>query len=252
MELSDQQLLRYSRHIMLPEVDVLGQERLSVARVLLLGAGGLGCAAAQYLVAAGIGALTLVDDDRVEWSNLQRQILFDTSQLNEFKVTAARDRLLQLNDAVQITAINRRLTGEALEAVIKEVDLVIDGTDNFASRFEHNRACVAQKCVLVSGAAIRLEGQLSVFALDREESPCYQCVFPNGMEVDQACATNGVLGPVVGTIGAMMASEAIKVLLGLQGALTSRLLLYDALHVQWREIKLKKDPQCSICRTDRN
>lgn len=232
---------------MLPEIDIAGQQRLLSSRVLLLGVGGLGCVVAQYLTSCGVGQLTIVDDDRVELSNLQRQILFTTADVGKSKAEVAKQRLSALNEEVRIDAIHARLQGDELNEAIANADLVIDGTDNFASRFLHNSACVRQKRALVSGAVIRFEGQVTVFPLHQTSSPCYHCLYPGSGELDQSCANNGVLGPVVGTVGSLMATEAIKVLLNLDGVLDAKLLLIDALHVQWRQVRFKKDPACSIC-----
>ena len=240
----DDQLLRYSRQIMLPQIDVAGQERLLAATALLIGLGGLGSPAAMYLAAAGMGHLILVDDDTVDLSNLQRQILHGTPDIGRPKTASAADSLRRLNPDVKLTLIDRRLEGEALREQVRRADVVLDGSDNFATRFAVNDACVAEGVPLVSGAAIRMEGQVSVFRNDGT-GPCYRCLYTDEGELDTACSTNGVLAPVVGIIGSIQATEALKLLTGIGDTLHGRLLLLDALHMDWRTLKLKPDPACT-------
>lgn len=246
-ELSDQELLRYSRQIMLPKFDVAGQLALKNAHVLVIGMGGLGSPVALYLAAAGVGQLSIIDHDVVDTSNLQRQVIHEESSVGLPKVESARIRLQGINPLVQVHAIAQCLEGEALLALIQSVDLVLDCTDNFASRFAVNRYCVQSRTPLVSGAAIRMEGQISVYDSRQEDSPCYQCLYPEGDEQALSCSESGVMSPLVGIIGSMQAMEAIKLLSGLGEPLTGKLLLLDAMSMQWRTLKLKKDPVCACC-----
>lgn len=245
--MNDNQLLRYSRQIMLPDVDIEGQEKLLAARVLIVGLGGLGSPVAMYLAAAGVGHLTLVDFDRVDLSNLQRQIVHSTDRLQQNKAASAAQTLRALNPETELTCIASQVTADELGALIKTVDLVLDCTDNFTTRFAINAACVAAKIPLVSGAAIRLEGQVTVFDARNPDSPCYHCLYPQDNDEDLSCAANGVLAPLVGVIGSMQALEAIKLLAGFGTNLSGRLLLFDARHSQWRELKLPKDSNCPVC-----
>jgi len=246
--MDDAQLLRYSRQIMLPALDIAGQQRLLDARVLVLGMGGLGSPVAMYLAAAGVGELLLADDDEVELSNLQRQVLHSEAELGQLKVASAARRLRGLNSDVKLREIAGRLDESAITNLLAEgVDLVVDACDNFSTRFAANRACVAAGVPLVSGAAIRMEGQVSVFDSRQAESPCYQCLYQAGDDEQASCARNGVLSPVVGVIGAVQAVEAIKLLAGIGRPLTGRLLLLDALDMQWRELRLRRDPACPVC-----
>lgn len=240
-------LQRYSRHLVLPAIDVAGQQTLLDARVLIIGAGGLGSAAALYLAAAGVGHLTLADPDAVELSNLQRQILHGTADIGRAKVDSARDRLSALNPEVELLTLAQRLDGDALQDAVGQADLVLDGCDNFPTRFAVNAACVAQRKPLVSGAAIRFEGQLSSFTPGRADSPCYRCLYRDAGMPAEACEDAGVLGPLVGVIGSLQAVEAIKLLLGIGETLVGRLLLFDALKLQWRELRLHRDPGCPVC-----
>lgn len=249
--MNDQQLLRYSRQIMLPQVDVVGQQKLLDSRVLIVGMGGLGSPVAIYLAAAGVGTLVLCDFDEVDLTNLQRQIVHTTPDIGRLKVESARDTLLAINPEVDVVTVASRLEGEALAHEIAKVDLVIDASDNFATRFLLNDACVAARKPLVSGAAIRMEGQVSVFHNEREGSPCYRCLYRDEGELEQTCSTNGVLAPVVGIIGSIQATEALKVLLGIGDTLDGRLLLLDALTMEWRTLKLRRDPACT-CHTNSN
>ncbi len=245
--MNDEQLLRYSRQIMLPQVDVAGQRKLLESRVLIVGMGGLGSPVAMYLAAAGVGQLILADFDTVDLSNLQRQILHGSNDIGRPKVESARETLRVLNPEVKVETIIERVEGEALAKQVSEVDLVVDATDNFTTRFMLNDACVAARKPLVSGAAIRMEGQVSVFHNEREDSPCYRCLYKDEGELAETCSENGVLAPVVGIIGAVQATEALKVLLGIGETLGGRLLLLDALTMEWRSLKLRKDMACPAC-----
>ena len=244
--MDDEQLLRYSRQIMLPSIGFEGQEKLLESRVLIVGLGGLGAPVSMYLAAAGVGVLVLADFDQVDLSNLQRQIVHTTERIGMPKVESARQTLLGLNPDCQVLALERRLEGPDLLAQVKDSDLVIDGSDNFNTRFAVNEACVASRTPLVSGAAIRLEGQVSVFT-NQPGQPCYQCLYGGGGELDGSCSENGVLAPLVGIIGSIQATEAIKVLTGAGTPLSGRLLLLDALEMQWRSLRLKADPKCPVC-----
>ena len=246
--MNDQNLLRYARHILLNELGIEGQDALLNARVLIIGAGGLGAPAALYLAAAGVGHLVLADDDVVELSNLQRQIIHNTARLDQPKAESARQALHELNPEVQVEAIVRRLEGSELEQAVAQADIVLDCCDNFATRHAVNRACVLHRKPLVSGAAIRFAGQVSVYDMRNDESPCYHCLFPESDEADEvSCATTGVLGPLVGIIGSTQAAEAIKLIAGIGQTLTGRLLCLDALTMNWSSIRLKRDPGCPVC-----
>lgn len=244
--MNDKQLLRYSRQIMLPQIDVDGQEKLLAARVLIIGMGGLGSPVAMYLATAGVGHLVLVDDDEVELSNLQRQIAHGTADIGATKVESAKQTLLNLNPDIKITTYAERLNDKKLSSEIELADVVIDGTDNFTSRFSINKKCVENNTTLVSGAAIRMEGQVSVFN-KTPDSPCYNCLYKDEGELDTSCSANGVLSPVVGIIGSIQATEAIKILLDIGDCLDGKLLMLDALHMELRTLKLKKDLQCPTC-----
>jgi len=243
----DLQLLRYSRQIMLPQVDVEGQQKLLNARVLIIGLGGLGSPAAMYLAAAGVGCLALNDFDAVDLTNLQRQIAHDTESLGISKVESAKHTLLRLNPEIHIDTINRALEGEDLELEIAASDVVLDCTDNFATRFAVNRACVATHTPLVSGAVIRFEGQISVFTPGFDDSPCYNCLYPDQGGLEESCVRNGVIAPLPGIIGAMQALEAVKLIAGIGQSLRGRLLLLDALSMEWNRMNLRKNPQCPTC-----
>ena len=247
--MNDDDLLRYSRQLMLPQLDWDGQQRLLQSHALIIGMGGLGSPVAMYLAAAGVGRLTLVDDDQVDLSNLQRQILHGTADMGRAKVESARDALLRLNPGIDIETRNTRLEGEALLEQIRRVDVVIDASDNFATRFALNDACVQAKTPLVSGAAIRFEGQVTVFDPRQDDSPCYRCLYRDEGELGQTCSENGVLAPVVGVIGSIQATEALKVLAGIGHPLVGRLLIWDALEMEWRNMRLRKDPACPVCGT---
>lgn len=244
--MNDDQLLRYSRQIMLPAFGIEGQERLRAASVLVVGLGGLGSPVAMYLAAAGVGRLLLADFDAVDLSNLQRQILHTSERVGMPKADSARLTLAALNPEVELVPVKRSLTEDTLPDLIAGVDLVVDGSDNFATRFAVNAACVAAGVPLVSGAAIRTEGQVIVFP-GKPGGPCYQCLYPRDGGVDETCAANGVLAPVVGIIGSVQATEAIKVLTGYGEPLYGRLLLLDAAVMEWRSVRLPADPACPVC-----
>lgn len=246
--MNDQDLLRYARHILLNELGIEGQEKLLQARVLIIGAGGLGAPASLYLAGAGVGRIVLADDDVVELSNLQRQIIHTTDRLDQAKAESGKLALHALNPSVRVEAMVRRLTGHDLEDAVAQADVVLDCCDNFATRHAVNRACVLHRKPLVSGAAIRFAGQVSVYDMRDAASPCYHCLFPEADEADEvSCATTGVLGPLVGIIGSTQAAEAIKLITGMGRSLTGRLLCLDALTMQWSSIGLQRDPGCPVC-----
>jgi adenylyltransferase/sulfurtransferase len=246
--MNDNQLLRYSRHILLDQIGVEGQERLLAARALVVGAGGLGSPAALYLAAAGIGTIVLCDGDNVDLTNLQRQILHHTPSVGRLKVESGRDTLQIINPEVEVICVADRLAGEPLEQQVAAATVVLDCSDNFATRHAVNRACVAHRKPLVSGAAIRFDGQISVFDQRNPHSPCYHCLFPEGEDVEEVrCAVMGVFAPLTGIIGAMQAAEALKLVAGAGQSLDGRLLLFDALAADWREIHLAKDAACPVC-----
>jgi molybdopterin-synthase adenylyltransferase len=243
---TDDQLLRYSRQIMLPAFGVEGQQRLLDARVLIVGLGGLGSPVAMYLAAAGVGTLILADFDAVDLSNLQRQLLHTSERIGMTKVDSAVRTLTAINPEVRLEAIKGSLTDANLDQVVAATDLVVDASDNFATRFAVNAACFAARVPLVSGAAIRTEGQVAVFS-GQPGGPCYQCLYPRDGGIDETCSANGILAPVVGIIGSIQATEAIKILTGLGEPLGGRLLLLDALAMEWRTVRLRADPHCPIC-----
>jgi adenylyltransferase/sulfurtransferase len=245
--MNDDQLLRYSRQIMLPEVDIGGQERFLGSRVFILGLGGLGSPVAAYLAAAGVGHLVLADFDRVELTNLQRQIVHFTDDIGKPKAESARDTLLALNPSIRVTAINHRLEEDELWEQVRLADAVVDCTDNFTTRFALNAACVRMRTPLISGAAIRLEGQVAVFDCRDPESPCYRCLYQEGDDAQLTCAESGVIAPLVGMIGATQAMETLKVLARIGRPLIGRLLLLDAKYMEWRSLKLRRDPNCPVC-----
>ena len=249
--MNDQQLLRYSRHILLDPIGIEGQERFLTARALVIGAGGLGSPAALYLAAAGVGTLALADGDTVDLTNLQRQILHTEASVGRPKAESGRDALQRLNPETRVEVIARRLEGADLEAEVAKADVVLDCCDNFATRHAVNRACAKLRKPLVSGAAIRFAGQLAVFDLRREDAPCYACLFPeDARDAEMRCAEFGVFAPLVGVIGALQATEALKLIIGAGESLSGRFLLYDALAAEWRGMRLKKDPGCSVCGHD--
>jgi len=245
--MNDKELLRYSRHIMLPQMDVAGQEALLGATVLIIGLGGLGSPAAMYLASSGVGHLVLADDDKVDLSNLQRQIAHTTENIGMSKTRSAAMALEKLNDTIKVTVMDQRLEGRDLEEAVSAADVILDCTDNFTTRFAINAATVKHKVPLVSGAAIRLEGQVSVFDARDSESPCYQCLYQEGDDMQLSCSESGVMAPLVGIIGTLQAMEAIKVITGIGQTLTGRLLFLDAQTMQFREMKLKKNPGCPAC-----
>ena len=245
--MDDKQLLRYSRQIMLPRVDVAGQERLLATRALIIGAGGLGSPAAMYLAAAGIGHIVIADHDAVELSNLQRQLLHRTTDIGRQKTASAVDTLTAINPGVTVTPLDRRLQGELLDNEVRQADVVLDCSDNFATRFAVNGACVKHGIPLVSGAAVRMEGQIAVYLPGQADSPCYACLYRGGDDADQTCSENGVLSPMVGIIGSLQALEALKVILGLGETLCGRLVVFDGLTHEWRTLKIPRDPACPVC-----
>lgn len=245
--MDDRRLLRYARQILLPEIDITGQQRLVDASVAVFGLGGLGSPVALYLAAAGVGRLVLVDFDQVELSNLQRQIIHATGDLGRLKVESARDHLLALNPEVSVETVSKVLEGDAFDAVIGSVDLVLDCTDNFPTRFGINAACHRLGKPLVSGAAIRFEGQVSVYFPGQGESPCYRCLYDDSPANAETCAQTGVVAPLLGIIGSVQALEALKVLAGIGEPLRGRLLMLDGLRMEWHSMRFKRDPQCPVC-----
>ncbi|HKT30892.1 MAG TPA: molybdopterin-synthase adenylyltransferase MoeB [Gammaproteobacteria bacterium] len=241
--------LRYSRHLALPELGAAGQEKLGKARVLIVGLGGLGSPAALYLAASGVGTLLLNDFDRVDLSNLQRQILYSSADIGRAKTTAAAATLAALNAECKLELLGQRLQGVELEAAVERADIVLDGSDNFGTRFAVNAACVKTRTPLVSGAAIRLEAQVTVFDARDAASPCYACVYPQAGEELENCRSNGILAPVVGVIGSFMALEAVKLITGVGAPLTGRLLRLDAGSGTLSMTNIKKDPACPVCQS---
>lgn len=245
--MDDAALLRYSRHILLPEIGIEGQQRIGQAHVLLIGAGGLGSAAALYLAAAGVGKLTICDHDSVDVTNLQRQIVHDEAHVGIGKALSAQRRLAALNSHVEVVALAERVEGPLLDGLVATADVIVDASDNFATRHAVNQACVTLKKPLVSGAAVAFDGQFAVFDA-RHDAGCYHCVFPDtGQPEEVRCATNGVFAPLVGIIGSMQANEALKLAAGLPTTLANRLLLLDARDMNWREVRYRKDPGCKVC-----
>jgi adenylyltransferase/sulfurtransferase len=247
--LTDQELLRYSRQILLQHVDIDGQLRLKQSRVLIVGLGGLGSPVALYLAAAGVGELHLADFDTVDLTNLQRQVIHDSHSVGLSKVDSAIARLAAINPEITLIAHRTALDADSQAAAVQAVDLVLDCSDNFGTREAVNAACVAARKPLVSGAAIRLEGQLSVFDPRRQDSPCYHCLYGHGSEAELTCSEAGVIGPLVGLVGSLQALEALKLLAGFGEPLVGRLLLIDALSTRFRELKVKRDPGCAVCGT---
>jgi molybdopterin/thiamine biosynthesis adenylyltransferase len=246
--MDDKQLLRYSRHILLDQIDVDGQEKLLSAHVLIIGAGGLGSPAATYLAGAGIGHLTICDDDVVDMTNLQRQILHRESRIGVKKVASARIALEEINPDCKVTEVPERVGPEQLAELVAKADVVVEASDNFATRHAVNKACVAAKKPLVSGAAIRFAGQLSVFDTREENAPCYACLFPESSSInEERCATMGVLAPLTGTIGSMQATEAIQLILNGHSNLTGRLMLYDAIQCEWQDMRIPRNKDCDVC-----
>ncbi|MCI0654864.1 MAG: molybdopterin-synthase adenylyltransferase MoeB [Methylococcaceae bacterium] len=245
--MNDDQLLRYSRQIMLPEIDIEGQQKLLDARCLIIGMGGLGSPASMYLAAAGAGTLVLCDFGRVDLSNLQRQIIHSTLDIDKPKVESAQERLNALNPDVNIEIFNKQLDAVELNREVTAADVVLDCCDNFATRFAVNRACVAAKTPLVSGAAIRFEGQVSVFDARDASNPCYNCLYPDLAELAESCSQSGVIAPLTGIIGTIQALEAIKLISNAGEGLIGRLLLFDALSMQWNSMRFGKNPSCPTC-----
>ena len=245
--MNDDQLLRYSRQILLPQLDIVGQQKLLNSHVLIIGLGGLGSPVSMYLAAAGVGHLTLVDDDQVELSNLQRQIVHGQQDIGRSKVASAADTLKEINNEVELELIDERLEGQRLELAVKAADIVVDCSDNFATRFLLNE--VTQRCQtpLVSGAAIRMEGQVTVYDSRQPGSACYRCLYEDTGELKQTCSESGVLSPLLGIIGGIQAVETLKCITEIGENLSGRLLILDALTMSWREIKLRQDPNCPVC-----
>ena len=246
--MNDSQLLRYSRHILLDDIGIEGQSRINAAHALIIGAGGLGSPAALYLASAGVGTLTLADDDTVDLTNLQRQILHTTGRIGKSKVDSGKTALHDINPEVNVIGIAERLSAERLTELVATATVILDCTDNFATRHAINRACIANKVPLVSGAAIGFDGQISVFDARDAQSPCYACLFPPDHAVDDInCATMGVFAPLVGIIGAMQAAEALKLIMALGTSLAGRLQMLDARCMEWTSIRIQRDPSCRVC-----
>lgn len=245
--MNDQELLRYNRHILLPQIDIEGQELICAARVLIIGLGGLGSPVAMYLAASGVGELVLVDDDTVEESNLQRQVVHTEETLSQSKVESAKQQLNKLNSFCHVSTIDKRLNESELQEQANKVDVVVDCSDNFATRNLLNKVCLALKKPLVSGAAVRMEGQLSVFDFRDNTSPCYNCLYETTGEEDLSCAQNGVLAPVVGIVGTAQALEVLKIIVGIGEILKGTLGLFDGAANKWRYLNFKKDANCKTC-----
>ncbi|MEY4757639.1 MAG: hypothetical protein RJA34_2537 [Pseudomonadota bacterium] len=246
--MDDDQLLRYSRHILLDDIGIEGQQRILNARVLVIGLGGLGSPAVLYLGTAGVGHLTLVDHDRVDLTNLQRQVAHTQARVGRYKVESAQEALLAINPTLNITALPERADARRLEQLVAQADVVLDCSDNFGTRQALNSACVRHRIPLVSGAAIRFDGQLAVYDSRQAHSPCYACVFPPDTSLEEThCATMGVFAPLVGIIGSMQAAEALKLISGAGEAAVGRLLMLDGRSMQWSDFRLPRNPHCSIC-----
>ena len=245
--MKDEQLLRYSRQILLPQIDIEGQQALLKSHVLIIGLGGLGAPASLYLAAAGVGKLTLVDDDKVELSNLQRQIIHTEINIDKLKVESAAESLRAINSEIELEINTERLTKADLMKIIATVDVVVDCSDNFATRFLLNEVTQQAKVPLVSGAAIRMEGQVTVYDARQADSACYRCVYQDSGELQETCSESGVLSPLLGIIGSVQAVETIKLLTNIGESLANRLLILDALSMSWHEIKLKQNPSCPVC-----
>ena len=248
--MEDRQLQRYSRHILLEEIGIEGQQRISASTMLIVGAGGLGSPAALYLASAGVGRLTLVDSDRVDLTNLQRQVLHATDRIGQLKTSSARIALNALNPEVRVVEVPRRAGPDELDPLVAEDEIVLDCSDNFATRHALNRACVRHRRPLVSGAAVRFDGQLAIFDRRVEQAPCYACLFPESAEAqDELCSTMGVFAPLTGIVGCMQAAEALKLAAGHEASLNGRLMLVDALTMHWRSVTISRDPNCPVCGT---
>ncbi|MDP1653917.1 MAG: molybdopterin-synthase adenylyltransferase MoeB [Rhodocyclaceae bacterium] len=246
--MTDEELLRYSRHILLPQVGIEGQEKLGAARALILGAGGLGSPAALYLASAGIGTLALADGDTVDLTNLQRQILHRTAAVGRPKVLSGAATLAEINPQCRVIPLQERLAGARLDEEVAAADIVLDCSDNFATRHAVNRACVRYRKPLVSGAAICFDGQVAVFDTRQNDAPCYHCLFPEADDVEEVrCAVMGVFAPITGIVGAVQAAEALKLVIGCGEPLAGRLLLLDGLAMEWRSIAVPRDPACPVC-----
>jgi len=245
--MNDHELLRYSKQIMLPQIDIEGQQKINDSTILIIGMGGLGSPTALYLAAAGVGHIIIADFDQVELSNLQRQIIHNTSDIGDDKVNSAKSKLLELNPNITVTVVNEIMHSNNLASLIQDVDIVLDGTDNFESRFEINKACVECHKPLISAAVIRFEGQISVFKGYEVDQPCYQCLYSEQGNGRESCVENGVLAPVAGLVGTIQALQAIKVLLGIGDQLCGELLLIDGLDLSFRKVKIVKDSKCPIC-----
>ncbi|MEO8136095.1 MAG: molybdopterin-synthase adenylyltransferase MoeB [Betaproteobacteria bacterium] len=246
--MDDNQLLRYSRHILLPEIGIDGQERIAAGHALIVGLGGLGSPVALYLASAGVGILTLCDNDAVDLTNLQRQIAHDTTTIGMPKVESARQRIAAINPGIDVRMRMTRVGESDLCELVRTADVALDCSDNFATRHAINRACVAAGTPLVSGAALRFDGQLAVFDTRRAASPCYHCIFGEGEEIEETrCAVMGVFAPLVGVMGAMQAAEALKLLAGCGTPVLGKLQLYDALDGEWRAVRVRRDPHCPVC-----
>jgi len=244
---NDEQLRRYSRHILLSQIDFAGQEKLLRSRVLVIGVGGLGSPVVMYLASSGVGHVVISDDDQVDLTNLQRQIVHRTADVGRDKVSSARDVMLALNPGIEVSAINARLSGEALREQVRLADVVVDASDNFATRFALNEACVMEKTPLVSGSVIRMEGQVTVFRADQPGSPCYRCLYKEDGEAAETCGQGGVFAPAAGIIASIQVAETLKLLLDIGDTLAGRLMLLDALTMNWRTIRLSQDPACPVC-----
>jgi len=245
--MNDHELLRYSKQIMLPQIDIEGQQKINDSTILIIGMGGLGSPTALYLAATGVGHIIIADFDQVELSNLQRQIIHSTSDIGDDKVNSAKSKLLELNPNITVTVVNEIMHSDNLASLIQDVDIVLDGTDNFESRFEINKACVECHKPLISAAVIRFEGQISVFKGYEVDQPCYQCLYSEQGDGRESCVENGVLAPIAGLVGTIQALQAIKVLLGLGNQLCGELLLIDGLDLSFRKVKIVKDSECPIC-----
>ena len=246
--MNDEQLLRYSRHILLDEIGIEGQEKILQSHVLIVGAGGLGSPVALYLGSAGVGHITIADHDRVDATNLQRQIAHNLSRIGKFKAESIAESIAAVNPDVEVTPVTRRAEGALLDQLVQDADVVLDCTDNFSTRHAINRACVKHRKPLVSGAAIRFDGQVAVYDSRREDSPCYACVFPESDHLEEAlCATMGVFAPMVGIIGSTQAAEALKLICGVSGSLTGRLLMLEGKSMEWSEMKITPHAACAVC-----
>ena len=255
--MTDEQLLRYSRHILLDELGIEGQQKLLSSKVLVVGAGGLGCPAALYLAASGVGHITLADHDTVDLTNLQRQIAHSTERIGTPKVKSLQAAMQALNPHIQILPLQQKLADntpeQALSQAVAQTNVVLDCSDNFATRYAINRACVQHRVPLVSGAAVRFDGQLAVFDFREHNSPCYHCLFPESGQAEETnCATMGIFAPLTGVIGSLQAAEALKLITGAGSSLHARLQLFDALHHHWHAIHITRDPQCAVCHSVRH